>query len=310
MQKGILVILLLLLLPLTSATLITVKTLPASEVYISTWVPDGTQISAPMKQMAGIDGIVTYNYDDSKSPFEVLVITKYLGEQKYRERFGPYTTGETIETIELLPDDYVDPLAAEETEIQAETIETNNTETNETVSNSTDVEIPEQVAQTGNVVADSFSSKIDPKVMTIIYYAVGAIFVLGVIAAFVVTISRSKKKGKEQYGMQQVKLKAPPKGAYQDSNDLEKIESEIHKVDKEIELFKKRNMLTEAEKRLEEKKRYLDRLKGGNLPRQESQFKPKDNNSFQSKPQNSNQNTFQNKSQNSDAPKFKPDWKN
>jgi len=275
-MKGAMIITLaiLLLLPLASAaTEITVKTEPARTVFITVLenTDTYTPINAPTKYMSDVHGMTTHTYSNEKSgSFKVLVIVKFFEEQEFREEFGPFSPGEKI-SIELLPDDYVDPfeeydLDAEAAETASETQEENSTEeTNETSNETTSVEEETRnSAITGNIIS---SSETDENFMKIAYYALGAIIIIALLVFVIGGVVIRNKRKPPRFGMEPTKLTpqkpALPKPTDTPRNDdeLDRIEREIRSVEKEIEQIKRSRKLTEEEKILEEKRKILAQLK-------------------------------------------------
>lgn len=265
---------LILIFPLTTAaTVLEGKTLPGRSVTVSVWSESGAQYQAPELQTSDIYGEYSYTYEGDDAPFEVLVIVKTFNVQEYREYFGPYAElGGTIQLPDLLPEDYVNPLGENdenepddnnstgENNETGENDESNNTNENNETDNGNQSNITGDV--TGEVTGDS----LDNNVVKIFYYVLGAIFIIGVVAAIVVLLMTKLRGGAPakpaKFGMEPVKLNEKYKSSG-DDRDLDKIEEEIEMVEKQIEMYKKRNRLSEAEKRLEEKKKMLEKLKKG-----------------------------------------------
>lgn len=279
MKSGLIIAIfaLFLLLPLCTATTIKVTTLPGRDVFVSIWTEDGeAQVSPPKKYLSDVYGHVEHTYDGSTSPFSVLVIVKLFGVQEYREEFGPYNSGETVELPSLVPEGYIDSLSIEDDSEDVEPSDDTNTEedidssenstTNATEDNSEDDADETQegnvTSLTGSIISEG---SLSPETMKIIYYVLGSIFTVGVIATIVVFARmKIRRRGNNQiYGMEPVKLDKRRRYNSSKDEDLSSIENEIETVEKQIEAYKNRSRLSEAERRLEEKKGMLEKLKRG-----------------------------------------------
>jgi hypothetical protein len=273
--------------PLVSAlsTDISIKTLSGHTVFITPIDPTTEEtLIAPQQFKADPFGKVQYTFsNEDVSSFKVRVVVKLFGETKFREIFGPFSAGNPVE-IELLPEGYVDYAEQQETTLKVNTeINNSNNETsNETALTAVPETVPEETVQeetaspvTGSVIG-SFSSK---KTLKIVYYAVGAILLVGVVSFFIVAVVSKRRNKNNQFGMQPVKLNGlPPKEEAYDSrtdSQLSKIEKEIGLVEREIENYRRKNRLLDAEKKLEEKKRLLAQLRGGSFSQPQSGLHPK-----------------------------------
>ncbi len=254
----VLIALLLVLPAVSGATTIKLKTLPGHDVSISIWNTDFTVIySAPEKYLSDIYGDVTHIYEGTQSSFGVMVVVEAFDVKKYREQFpGPYAAGETIQLPNLFPEDYTPPeYDDEEPPAEPEEPQNQTEEIQEDIQdNQEDTILASAIASNGSVFNDGNYQ--------IVYYTVGGIFILGVIAAIVVfLISKLKAPKTIQYGMEPVKLNVKYKSSSSTDRDLDVIEKEIEDVERQIEQYKKRNRLDDAQRRLEEKKKMLERLK-------------------------------------------------
>jgi hypothetical protein len=256
------IIALLLILPLASAaTTIKLKTLPGHDVFISIWTEGlGSQVTSPKKYLSDINGEVTHVYEGSTSPFDVLVIVKAFDIQKYREEFGPYETGGVVQLPDLLPESYTPPVEEDDNSTGEESNEDNSTIANSTNEENNSSEENQEITGNGGF---SFEFLSGDKAKTV-YYVIGAIFIVAVVAVMVVyVLTRMKRSKPVQYGMEPVKLPEKPKHGSSGDKYLDSIEREIDDVERQIEQYKKRNRLEEAQKRLEEKKRILEKIKRG-----------------------------------------------
>ncbi|MBU0907891.1 MAG: hypothetical protein KKD18_04965 [Nanoarchaeota archaeon] len=264
----LIIIALILIVPLTdAATTIKGKTLPGRDVAVSIWKDENgpPQYQAPELTRSDIYGIYQYTYDGDKTPFTVLVIIKSFNIQEYRQYFGPFESlGGTIQLPDLLPEGYIDPTQWDD--------ETNDNEDNITNDQDDDItdENNDNLTNENNdnnqeTDSDSTIPWFNENTLQILYYILGGIFIVGVIAAivvFIITKIKNAPKKPIRYGMEPVKLDTKYKGAGNDKY-LSKIEEEIDDVERQIEQYKKRNRLEDAERRLEEKKKLLEKLKKG-----------------------------------------------
>lgn len=267
-QFTLMLTVLLLILPLASAaTTIKLTTVPGNDVYISIWDDEfAAQLKAPKKYIADINGQVQHSYDGTSSPFGVLVVVKYFGEEKYRERLGPYTVGGTIVLPDLLPDGY-DPTLEEDDQETPATPAENITQTNITTTNNNTNETnltgsAIQETETTNIISLNFLSSQTAKTA---YFIIGGIAVIAIIVKIIIfTISRLKlSRSSSQYGMEPVKFSGKPKFNPSGDKYLDHIEREIENLDHQIDQYKKRSRLEDAQRRLEEKKRILEKMKRG-----------------------------------------------
>jgi hypothetical protein len=269
----IVLIALLLILPLASAaTTIKIKTLPSHDVFISVWdVNFETQYAPPKKSVATLDGDAQYIYEGTRSPFGVLVIVKAFDIQKYREEFGPFNTGGVVQLPNLLPDDYEPPEGNDDVVTDNSTDDDSDDDT--AIDNSTDDDsedndtIVDDSTDNQNATEEdwgSFTEIFTGDTAKIIYYIIGAIFIIAMVALIVIFIlTRVRRPKPIQYGMEPVKFTEKPKPQPSGDKYLDSIEKEIENIDRQIEQYKKRNRLEEAQKRLEEKKRVLEKIKRG-----------------------------------------------
>lgn len=290
-----------LLFPLVSAatTQITVKTLPAHDVFISVTKPSSENYESIVikKLRADAKGMVEYTFtDDANLNFGLRVVVKWFDERKFDKAFGPFTAGAPV-YVEVLPEGYVDYSELEENNTNTET-STNESSANATATaqeaqeNESAETIPatNNTALTGNVISNATSNK---NLLNTAYYVGGAILLIAIISFVVATVTARKRKRNVHYGMQPVKFKRPREtyGSLPTDEELGKIEKEIESVEKEITQYKTRSRLSEAEKRLNEKRQLLEQLKKKDS-QQPSQTKPAEP-SFQSTLADNSQNPHQ-----------------
>ncbi|MFH1290365.1 MAG: hypothetical protein ABIH92_03075 [Nanoarchaeota archaeon] len=262
-------IVLLIIIPLaTAATPININTERLADVRVFVMAHNGIEALESFHENSGVEGRVTFISEVTVSEVDLLLTIKRNDNIIHSGKIGPYPTAAPIElTIPENLANPVDPVVddtitdAEETVDDTEATETDTEETDNTegTEEQTDSEEITDTTITGNVMADSDSNS---NLLTVFYYTLGAIILIGIILFFVIAVvARGKKNA--QHGMQPVKFSGPPPPSYGDDPELSHIEKEIELVEKEIDSYKKRTRIQDAEKRLTEKKRMLDQMKHG-----------------------------------------------
>lgn len=265
MKPTILIFLaLFLLIPLATAvdTEIVVKTLPGRTVFINVLKPvDQYEPIIIDKSLADYKGEATYVFSDSAYPeFKVLAVVKWMENTEFREEFGPFNAGDEV-YLELLPEDYVDPLEGQETETPVAEVPLAANVTNQTEEVNTTITPPVNGNNsiTGNVVSTDGEKS---KFLQIALYAIGALALLAIIVFGTAGIMKSKKKYSPP-AFKPVKLAPRTDQPYSQDPDSElgKIERKMRDVDRQIAELKDGDRIKQAERKLEEKMRYLDQLK-------------------------------------------------
>jgi hypothetical protein len=275
MRSGLVIIFvaLLLVMPLCSAaTTIKLNTMPGREVFVSIWAEGhGLQLDPPKKYLSDVYGHVEHVYEGTTSPFDVLVIVKSFGVQEYREEFGSYEIGGTVQLPDLVAEGYVNPLSAGDSSESDSTEDGSNDEVTSTDNSTNEGDMGNETGEnnvtgiTGHAISEG-GFNMSPEVTKIIYYILGSVFVVGAIAAIVMfTMMKVRRRGSGPpvYGMAPVKLDKKYKREGSSDRNLDSIENEIEDVEKQIDMYRKRSRLSDAEKRLDEKRKMLESLKRG-----------------------------------------------
>jgi uncharacterized small protein (DUF1192 family) len=256
-RKLALVLVLLMIFPLVSAieTPISVKTLGDHKASIFVYSNGGLAILESYHVETGFDGMVSVKHSSGSSDLDVRVKVTNEGKTILNEKFEDYAAGEPISIrldFEEITGTYDPTLDVEVNE----TVEQNGT-VEEVEPNVTIGEIEEASGSiTGNVVSENGGS------ISKIWYLI----IVGILSAIAVTLFILRKSVMKNPAV--IKSGANEKNVKISENEVKlievnKLEEKIKDFQVEINRLKNKEKIEAAEKRLEEDKNELERLRKG-----------------------------------------------
>jgi hypothetical protein len=278
LRKITLTLFLVFLLSLTTAatekiTPITVKTIANTNVEINVLNPQTFDVLETFKQNSGATGEFTVTSKSTQPTIYLIVKVKKENMILFSERFNNYKTGEQIKIYlpKILEETGKDSTPENSTN---QTAENNTAQNNTTVAASTAPAQQEQVTQepvipqaplTGQAVSETESVKTNW-----IYYIIAIVVIMIAIAMFMMR----KKLFKEKLPGP-TKTKSTPEYESSINKELAQAERKLAEAQTEIQRIKNRDKILIAEKKLEEDRVRLEKLKSGYDPDREtgSRFK-------------------------------------
>lgn len=247
-MKKLVILFLFLLLPLaTAATTINLKTLRMHEVNI--YVLDASKqyylVDSFLKQNSGATGEVTVTTDTSAPTINVLVHVKENNQILYNKRFDKLTTGNVID-LEL-PEMESSEQKTAETNSSQNISQVNVTlpSTSQNLSNETsNVSL---APATGNVVAGNSENSGFKSVY--VYYIIVALIIFGIFFFLY------KSRNRSSFSF------SPP--SRKDASYVMHLERELKNAQHEVNVLKNQEKIKDVEKKIEEEKKELDRLRRG-----------------------------------------------
>ncbi len=261
-------VLVVLLLPIAAAldTKINVRTYTDHKVSIFIYENGQLTLLDSHHADSGESGEVSYTYTSSVENLDVSVKITKNGERIMLEKFEDITAGEEL-FLRVEPDNVLRDYRDLEQAAEAETNETGNVteetvveETNETgnVTEETVEAINEEEEETDATITGNAVSGSDGISLTFIYYIVGFIVLVGVVVLIILGIKKwrasatptSKEKTKQYF-------------SYPKNREIEEAEKKIREAQRELNKIKNEGKIREAEMKLQEDKKNLQRLKEG-----------------------------------------------
>ncbi len=255
-MKKVILLFILLALPLVSATTITVKTLPLHDVDV--YVLDGSQtyynLQSLLNKDSGIPGEVTFEANVTVPTVDLQVYIKdYEGTKIYTKRFEDLSTTSSITVT--LPETNRTREVSNQTNTTIDINQTNTTSLNTT--NATPLSTsPETTATednsapvTGNVASETQGTSVFSP--TYIYYIIGA----SLLAAILFFIFKQRAKSS---GFNQFKPAAKHEAPY-----VMQLEKKLKDAEHQINYLKNQEKIKDAEKRIADEKKEIDRLRRG-----------------------------------------------
>lgn len=256
------VLLLIVLIPqvLALSSEIKVKTLPYHQVQLTTFDQDASSFTAfeRFKQEADQYGDTTFIFTSDEPDFGIIIYIKWSGEtvvsKKYEES---YETGKPV-YLEIAP-------------AGARLLKTPDAVINET--NST--EIPENETQTEEIPADNstteeevndnqnsitgftITEELSKETKKTIYIVLISVVALAIILIF---IFKFRNKSRKLIGMD---FKPSSASKQPDARLITNLERKLKDAEHEITLLKNREKIKEVERRIEEEKKEIERLRSG-----------------------------------------------
>jgi hypothetical protein len=264
-MKKVMLLAILLILPLVSAaaTQITVKTFKFQEVNI--FVLDGSQnyflVDSFKPQNSGAAGEVTVTTNTELPSIDILVVIKDNGVKVLSKRFEDYSTGAPI-VLELpdmggtKTDEPTNQTVVNETSANQTTNSTNETAAPPAPASPAQEKVTDVVADakptvTGNALSDTGSSSFK---MQYLYYIFGVIVLAGIL--FFIFRARGK------YSQPKFNFRPPSKG---EAAQVMHLQRKLQDAEREIHVLKNQDKVKSMEKRIEEEKREIERLKRGEI---------------------------------------------